>query len=196
MAFKEILSLPPQPPSKSSMSTIELWFHGNPIKTYSHSTGTTEQAATEHYNVFIIKFMFVDAAGRPYLISSMRRSSRFAFVLLRSSISAVIFRHWLCPSASVALILCFNSSQSFCATKCACSALKKGSGGKLSRSLFCLAPKEVEAGKESWGVNPPGCCISQLLNLTFKLTKSGFRLRDMSIFLSGKLHVLLNQSLH
>lgn len=74
---------------------------------------------------------------RSYLISSMSRSSRLVLVLLRSSISAVIFRHWLCLSASVVLSFCFNSSPTFCAAKCASSALKRVGARKITmRSSF------------------------------------------------------------
>lgn len=72
---------------------------------------------------------------RWYLMSSMRRSSRNALVLLRSSISAAIFMPWLWPSSSLALSLPFSSSQSCCAAAWASSALRDGSAGKFSRQL-------------------------------------------------------------
>lgn len=89
----------------------------------------------------------LDAADRSYLISSMSRSSRIIFVLLRSSISAVIFRHWLCLSASVVLSLCFNSSQTFCTAKCASSALKREGARKMRKELFFGTKKKKKKFK-------------------------------------------------
>lgn len=114
----------------------------------------------------------LDAADVSYLISSMSRSSRFAFVLLRSSISADIVSCWFAFSASVELSFCFSSSQTFCAAKCASSALNT-----VEVVGYCSAWKH-----ESWMVNPPADCICQSLDLICILRNGCFILCDMDIF--------------
>lgn len=119
-------------------------------------------------------------------MSSMRRSSRKALVLLTSSTSADIFR----PLASAALSLLLSSSHSCRATEWASSALREGSAGKFSRD----ADRVLRQHQREFS-NSPGRRISQPLGLALKLANGHLGLGDVGIFLGSELHELLDRSL-